>query len=35
MNQVKYLILGAGVSGISAANFLGPNEYYLILEKTE
>jgi protoporphyrinogen oxidase len=35
MNQVKYLILGAGVSGISAANFLGPNEDYLILEKTD
>ena len=35
MNTVKYLILGAGVSGISAANFLGPDEDYLILEKTD
>jgi protoporphyrinogen oxidase len=32
--KVKYLILGAGVSGISAANFLGKNADYLILEKT-
>jgi protoporphyrinogen oxidase len=32
--KVKYLILGAGVSGISAANYLGKNEDYLILEKT-
>lgn len=32
--RVKYLILGAGVSGISAANYLGKNADYLILEKT-
>lgn len=33
--KVKYLILGAGVSGISSAYFLGNNEDYIILEKTD
>ena len=32
--KVKYLIVGGGVSGISTAAFLGDNEDYLILEKT-
>jgi protoporphyrinogen oxidase len=34
MKHAKYLILGAGVSGISAAVFLTKSEDYLILEKT-
>ncbi|MFM1756655.1 MAG: hypothetical protein RL621_1628 [Bacteroidota bacterium] len=33
MKKVKYLIVGAGVSGISAANFLGKDQDYLIIEK--
>ena len=34
MRKVKYLIVGGGVSGISTAAFLGDDEDYLILEKT-
>ena len=34
MMKVKYLIVGAGVSGISSAAFLGKDEDYLILEKS-
>jgi protoporphyrinogen oxidase len=33
--NVKFLILGAGVSGISAAGFLGKEEDYLVLEKSD
>ena len=33
--KIKYLILGGGVSGISTAVFLGKDEDYLILEKTD
>jgi len=35
MKNVKYLILGGGISGISTAVFLGKEEDYLILEKEE
>jgi protoporphyrinogen oxidase len=35
LKKVKYLILGAGVSGVSAAVFLSKNTDYIILEKTD
>ncbi len=32
MNKVKYLVIGAGISGLSFANFIGTDDY-LIVEK--
>jgi protoporphyrinogen oxidase len=35
MKSVKTIILGGGLSGLSSAYFLGPNEDYLILEQDD